>query len=359
MKFSVGVTLENEQENEPNLGKEIASTPDKPRMLNDNIEDLVEYAKCSKNPIFILDENCRILYKNRYVNRIAPKLEKGEKINRFLPEGASYYIGLMEDRRILRTEFSKDEFRCSSAVVSVGDFNVVVLDYLGAELSEAVEEAIGRMSGYDVEIPIPAGIKGIRNFDFRAAEELLTEALERYKTTRPIPFFKSTDILKKLFESLKKKDSEIFERVKLRFSGEEYISSGSERDFVLTAACLISFCVAASKDGCAEVEVVGGDGFSNIYVSSNCCLTEKSRFDFSNLKYARDIKNEETGWLYLLKILSGTNLWELTSDTETEGRLGFMLRLAVADGFDGLELRDVEKDYLENIVARVFGLVFA
>lgn len=349
MKFSVGAALIRDAE-----AKEMPA-PKTPRMLKDNLEDLIKYAKRSENPTFVLDEKCRMLYKNRYASRLTPGLKKGAGIYRFLPEEAGFELGQMQNLQILRTEFSKDEFHCTASVISVVECRVLVLDHISAELGAAAEDWFERMSGYDISIPVPVGGNVSRAFDFVTVNRLLNAAVDRYKTTQPIPFFNSAESLKSLLEQLRKQESKIYEKIKLKISGEEYISAGSERDFVLMIACMAAFCLAAGCEDTVSVEILGEHGFTDIYVEAETALKNSELLSFSKLKYAKDIKNEETGWIYLMKLLSDINLWDFSPTGAPDGKIGFSLRMEVAEDFKDLSLREADTEYISGIIALVFS----
>lgn len=353
MKFSLGVALAQKQEHGKNIATSLPPMPENSKISN-NIDNLVEYAKGSRKPIVLLNEDQRIFFKNKYINKILPKLENGERINRFLSEETSFSIEQMQDRQILKTKFSKDELCFNSTIISHDGCYMVVLDHIGAEIGNAVSESLQRTSGYDIALPVPVGIKDLRGFDHRAANEILHEAIERYKTIQPIPFFKSTDIIKNLFDRLKKDKPEIFESINLNFSEHEHTSSGSERDFVLLIACATAFCVAISRDQKVSVEVFGGNDFNKVSVWAYSASDEKTITDFSDIRNFKDIKNEETGWIYLLKILSGINLWNISTIAEKSGKIGFLIELRVSDEFENFALQDVAKEFLSNIISRIF-----
>lgn len=349
MKFGVGVAPEK------SVGEVNIISSETPSFFREDVDELINYAKNSSNPVFVLDNCFRVLYKNRGVKKYIQRLDKGEKVFRFLPENAKFKVENMRDRDILATEFSNGEFRCNASIVSVGEFRILTLEQVATELCPSVSDVYNKMSGYDIKVDFPIGLKDFCKFNFDAVGVLLSEAVLEYKEKRRAVFFKSNTVLNSFLKVLERKEIKVFESIDLRFSGKEYVSAGSERDFALMVACMLVFCIAVSKDRCALIDINGIDGFTDVVVESNTALGDEEILDFAKLKYNKTINSEEKAWIHLLKLLADFNLWDFEPVGKLDGRVGFSLRMPVAEDFDEFSLRDVDRDYISKIVSALFS----
>ena len=301
-------------------------------------------------PAVLLDKNLKLLQKNILAKKFGSDLRKGMKFSRFLKEDDVEKIGSMSlgETLFLSVKNGDNEFRAN--VICGVDCYLVLMRAGSMQLRDTVLEKYRKMSGYDSTI-VAEKIPVDNEKRVSAIEEIIAEALFKQLSPRTLPFFNTATIYKGILDEFKTVIPDLTKRVTLKIPQEELIGEGDEKDFCFMFSAMLSLCLDFA-DGEVKVESKNdGDELVVSVIADIDVLTYGiARLTaFENSKYNLDPSDELGFLVYMLKLLSDSNLWDF-SVTCKEGQLRFSLRTPYVKRGEEFMVHDISASYIKKLV---------
>ncbi len=308
-----------------------------------------ETAESINYPAVLIDNRFKIVAKTKSVNRFLKGVRVGTKIVRFLPESAVFEIENMEIESVFHTSFSTQFGKFPVVVISNGDCRLVVFNQLFSELLDTATAIYSKMSGYDNKL-------NDKNNPFKdcpdAVKAILGDVLKSFETTRPLPFFDVSALISCILSELKNKSAALDDRIKFVPIEDKLLTSGNERDFAAVLILLLSFLLENGSD--ISLSVAENHDTIKISLVGNADFGFCGRINIRRfLQSSKENENFEF-FLYLAKLLTDANLWELELSEDENGvsRLNIILPL-LRSGEEFL-LREEVFGFVKELINSVF-----
>lgn len=322
-------------------------------------EELLEKLAGLPYPAVLLDETLKIVEKNRESVEFASFLKKGTKIHRYIPESDIAKLIAMKPCDTLITEVSTVEKRCHVNVICGVGCRLIVFQPAVSGLFSGVSEKYMKMSGYDADIQ-KDGVYASEDIHIRRFSKKFSEIIESVCAAHceilALPFFNVAAILTRLVSEIELIAPRKI-KINLDLSSSELIGEGSEKDFVLVSAFMISLCLESMADG--ELTVLAEDQMGEM-VLSVFCDSQSSAYGMAKsasmrMRQGNSSADENDFLVYMLKLLADANLWDISVSSDM-GKSGFVLRIPCVKSGEEFTVRDASVEFIGSVVAEVFGL---
>lgn len=276
------------------------------------LEEMGDFAERQDWPVVLLNDKLAVIKKNKAARAEMNFLKLGCSIARYLPPESIEEIKSMPPAETLATEIIRNGVSYRANVVCGADSRMVIIRDDESGLYSALREKYNGFSGYDVGISREISTqKAIRLKGFAdVVENLVSEQLK----SRSLPFFNAAEAVKGLFSELDKQKTGGY-NYRLFVSGDELITEGSYKDYLLTLAVVTAICF----DNCRDCVSVTLENEGNELIFRAWCDSEDTMAD------AFCFKSEQNLLGYTAKLLAEANLWDIDCLNET-GKSGFVLR---------------------------------
>ncbi len=328
-----------------------------------SFEKIIESLEASAIPALLIDENMKIAYKSAFVTDCAVGLKTGAPISRFISESDLHYLSLLSVNESFCTAFDTGSSRCGVIFVGCRLCKLAVLSPFFADMLSCVDNEYERMSGYDITL---CGSKSDNapnenDIDLRVynMSHLLSETISELKDIHGLPFFNATYVLRLMLEAagnMHGVSRDIFELENT--AGEVYVC-GSQRNFALVLAVIVSSCAKKLSEGSVRFLLSVSDTEATFTVSakldvSSYVARSVPKF-YENGKPLRVNMQDDSFWMYLSKLLADANLWDLKVESDEDGETVFTLDAPLLITGNELAVRDSADSELMQIIKSVLS----
>ncbi len=301
-----------------------------------SLEELIESLQ---DPAIILDDSLKVVAKNKNATRIFQNLRKGRAVGGMvLPEDKEKLRSLSVKQTVL-IKLKNGETLYGATAVRFLEAILLVAHPLSADLRESLEAVYSKASGYDVSL--------LSSFPHK--DELLMFSLSKLRLARGIRFFNVAAVVNLVINQLSEASKRSFERITVKSTLKENTTQGSEYDFSVVLAYLLSFCMGFAKDN-VTVE---------LFEESRVLSVRVSATPPNNSDEAEEILNgfskDHVSWHNLIKMLSDGNLWDLETDCGYNNPISFTLKMPLSEEKQPFGVSDIFKEEITKIISAFFG----
>lgn len=296
-------------------------------------------------PTLLFDENLKTVCKSRSASAMTSRIRRGIKLNRFIPEEHIGILLSMQWGETFVTEIRSEPEKYRATVICGNGWYLAVLQPITSELRECVCEKYGKMSGYDIllsERTVCAKEDHAYSEKMKKLFDIGENILSGLAVSRQLPFFDSVRMIKCIVEGIAENSRNLSEKPVLMYGEEKLIAEGNERDFALLCAFAVASCVL-----CCD----GGIGVSLEHFSDEIALTVVGggiNEEFSN--------GVDGGFrMYLMKLLSDSNLWDFSVHITETRDLSFRLTMPYVKSGEEFAVRDIMPSDVLNEITAIFG----
>lgn len=306
-----------------------------------------------EEPAILLGDDLKIIAKNKRASALFFDLRRGRGISKFLAEGAESKIVQMQPQEVVYTELISGVTHYGAAVIRAEGCFLIIIRPASSDLRTSLEAIYSKSSGYDIELPEP----DIESPNPKM-QKLIKRTMHALGTARGLRFFNVSDVVKSIIREISAYSNGYASGINVSVIDRELISVGSEYDFAMIVAYIISFFIGASDNRNINIEVFGNQNEISVNMSA---VTHFAPYEIARIVSGRFDCNMETDlgsdeyWFRLIKLLTDGNLWDFDINGGENGELSFTLRLPHAEKREGFALHDISPEYIREIIEVVFS----
>lgn len=302
------------------------------------IDEMIDFAERQEYPAVLLDEKLTVIKKNDAARAELNFLKLGCSAVRYISPESIDEIKSLRPSDTLAIVIDRNGSKCRANVICGTDALLVVCSDISGMYS-ALCEKHKAFSGYDIEIH--HGISEQNTNEHRGLAEIVDNLLSEHTKRTEMSFFNAAEAANRLFDELNRQKSQGRD-FRLFVSGNELITEGSCRDFLLIAAALTALCLD-NCGGCVSAVLKNEDDELAFEVCCNGVGNMPDEFDFES----------ENGLIgYTAKLLAEANLWDVLRINES-GRSGFVLRMPFVKSGEEFSAFDETEEFYAFVASKV------
>lgn len=300
-----------------------------------------EYFESIGRPLLIVNKELVLIARNSKAAALFPGLTVGAGLYLLFGKNARRVSELLP-RQVLCAELYLFGTPCAVTVIGGNERLLVLFDSVETRIEKTVFDACGRMSGYDLKLEYPkhiseSGTPVLTKGLFGDDAEFLFRVLSERKNARELLTFNAGEVFSAVIETTGGESFSVLTK------SADMNAFGSMRDLAVAAAYILSFFKRNPGGDKAEIRTVSDHLSVSFCVEGATNLPEgEAKLLFSERPVRAkptDRVAEESFWLYLIRLLTETNLWSLETEYKN-GRALFRLTLPAAEQDACCVLRD-------------------
>ena len=315
------------------------------KIQNLPLGELCEKIKKLKSPAVLLDNELKVVYKNRFATSLLRDLRKGRSMGEYLPKSVAFTVSEMKPNEVISVELRIGAQILGATVVCTAENRLVMIYPMAINVFKSLENIYRKSSGYDISLPDSEP----------PIADLVNQSLNKLSYTHVPSFFSAKVLVKGVADCF---CSLTDARVVTEESGCELISLGSEKDFALVVAYILSICNEQSSDKKIKVKMLESNGVIRLRFSVSTAKSvspNPSAEAEENTDYKSNYENNFNGRLVLIKLISDGNVWDFDLKKRDNGKLSFELCAPLAEERESFALRDVSTEEIQKIVTAILG----
>ncbi len=315
-------------------------------------EDIIGKIAEYQYPTILLDENKKIIAKNRLVAPLFKQLRVGRSAKCiFRDEEDRILDGIQAFQMAEIRVFGNNNEYFATAVRGI-DYWLITVNSSRTAVSQSVSHIYGRASGYDSELTMnyPASFDKSKKHKML---KVLLDLLDEHSTVRNLPFFNPDAVISAFCVHAERVMGE------KRFinipSRGNHAVCGSQKDLATVIAYICACCMGIPNHGDIFFNVTEHVNETALNISVECADIKSLKWlDVRNYK-AFDEMDENAYWLHLLKLICDGNLWDLTIEQDyNRNRLCFRVHMPSAQESEHYILRDIADAYIQQLAELLF-----
>lgn len=319
--------------------------------FSENEERAAEYIESIERPLLVVNKELILIARNSKAAELFPELPVGSGLYTLFGKNARTASELMP-YQVLCAELYLFGTPCAVTVIGGSERLLVLFDSVETRIDKTVFDACGKMSGYDLKLAYPKHIsddetpvltKGLLGDNAGFLFRVLNERNE----ARDLSPFNAGAVFSAVIDEFGADNFAVLTKT------ADVNALGSMRDLAVVTAYMLSFFGRNPGGEKAEIKTET-DHFSVCFsVKGKTGISEEdAKLIFSERPVKTklsDPADEERFWLYLIRLLTETNLWNLETEFNN-GRALFRLTLPAAEQDAFCVLRDKVLDSAKKAV---------
>ncbi len=304
-----------------------------------DLDSLCEMIDSLKEPAIILDNNLKVISKNKKATRIFTNLRKGRLVGGLMIAEDKEKLRSLSVKQTVLVKLLNGEIVYGATAVSFSDGILLTVRPLSAGLRERLEQVYNKASGYDINISVELTHK----------DDFMAFSLNNLCFPRESRFFNVTAVAESVINQLSSDYPRIFEKISVNSSLKNNYTLGSEYDFSIILTYIISFCLLCTNEKIG-LELFEENGVLAVKISA---VPPQDMDEAEAL--INGFPKDNASWKNLIKMLSDGNLWSLDIKCGYKKPISFTVKMPVAEEKQPFVLSDAFKKTVAKILSAFFG----